>query len=254
MHPILFRVFGFPISSFGVMMAVGFLVAAWLVSRRLREYGLDPEHASTILLYAMLGGVVGAKLYFAIDVSLRSGEPFLPLLFGRAGMTWYGGLLGGTVAVLVATRIHGLPTRLVANCVALAAPFGQACGRIGCFLVGDDYGRPSDLPWAVAFPEGSPPTLVAVHPTQLYEVLWLLLAGTILWKRRRRSPFLFGEYMIANGFGRFFIEFLRVNPRVALGLTEPQWIAIALVALGSLGLVYYRDKPETVATNATNAK
>jgi len=244
MYPILFRVFDFPISSFGVMMAVGFLVAAWIVSRRLREYGLDPEHASTILLYAMLGGVVGAKLYFAIDVGIRTHEPFLGLLFARAGMTWYGGLFGGAVAVLLATRIHKLPTRLVASCVGLAAPFGQACGRVGCFLVGDDYGRPSDLPWAVAFPNGAPPTLVPVHPTQLYEVLWLLVAGAVLWKRRARSPFLFGEYMIANGVGRFFIEILRVNPRVGLGLTEPQWIAIALIVLGATGWVYYRDKPE----------
>src|SRR5262245_12735624 len=180
MYPILFHFFGFPISTFGVMMAVGFLVSAWIVSRRLAEYGLDPEYSSTILIYAMIGGVLGSKLYFAVDESLRTGQPFLALLLSRAGITWYGGLIGGTLLVTTASRFHGLPTRVISSCVATAAPFGQACGRIGCFLVGDDYGRPTGVPWGIAFPEGAPPTDVPVHPTQLYEVAWLLLVGALL--------------------------------------------------------------------------
>jgi len=247
MHPILFHVFGFPISTFGVMMAAGFLVSAWIVGIALRERGLDPDHASTILVYAMLGGIVGSKLYFAVDESLRTDQAFWSLLFSRAGITWYGGLIGGTVAVTLGTRLHGLPTRTVANAVALAAPFGQALGRIGCFLVGDDYGRPTDLPWGIAFPEGAPPTWTPVHPTQLYEMAWLLCAGALLWRRRQRSPFLFGEYLALAGLGRFLIEFLRVNPRVALGLTEPQWIGMVLFALGTAGWIYFRTRPEPAA-------
>jgi phosphatidylglycerol:prolipoprotein diacylglycerol transferase len=250
MYPILFELFGFPISTFGVMMAVGFLLSAWIVGRRLREYGADPEHASTILIYAMVGGVLGSKLYFSIDESLRTGAPFFELLLSRAGITWYGGLVGGTLAVVLGTRIHGLSTRMVASCVATAAPFGQACGRIGCFLVGDDYGRPTDLPWGVAFPEGAPPTTVPVHPTQLYEVAWLLALGAFLWQRRRTSPFLFGEYLIGAGIGRFVIEVWRVNERVALGLTEAQWIALGLVGLGALGLLYFKRRPEPRLSNA----
>ena len=88
MHPILFHFFGFPISTFGVMMAVGFLVSAWIVARRLGEYGLDPEFSSTILIYAMIGGVLGSKLYFAVDESLRSGHAFFELLLSRAGITY----------------------------------------------------------------------------------------------------------------------------------------------------------------------
>jgi len=250
LYPILFEIFGFPISTFGVMMAVGFLVSAWIVAKRLREYGADPEASSTILIYAMVGGVVGSKLYFAVDESLRTGYPFLPLLLSRAGITWYGGLIGGTLLVVLATRIHGLSTRMVASCVATAAPFGQACGRIGCFLVGDDYGKPTDLPWGVAFPEGAPPTLVPVHPTQLYEVAWLLLLGALLWRRRRTSSFVFGEYLIGAGIGRFAIEFWRVNTPVAQGLTEAQWIALGLVALGGLGCLYFRGRPEPLPANA----
>ena len=250
MYPILFHFFGFPISTFGVMMAVGFLVSAWIVARRLGEYGLDPEFSSTILIYAMIGGVLGSKLYFAVDESLRSGQPFLALLLSRAGITWYGGLIGGTLLVTLATRLHGLPTRVVASCVATAAPFGQACGRIGCFLVGDDYGRPTDLPWGIAFPEGAPPTELPVHPTQLYEVGWLLLVGALLWRRRRSSPFLFGEYLAAAAVGRFAIEFLRINQPLAFGLTQPQWIAVGLFTLGTAGWLYFRSRPEPLAVDS----
>jgi len=250
MHPILFHFFGFPISTFGVMMAVGFLVSAWIVARRLAEYRLDPELSSTILIYAMIGGVLGSKLYFAVDESIRSGAPFLSLLLSRAGITWYGGLIGGTLLVVIATRIHQIPTRVVSSCVATAAPFGQACGRIGCFLVGDDYGRTTDLPWGIAFPEGAPPTDLPVHPTQLYEVAWLLLIGAVLWRRRRTSPFLFGEYLIGAAVGRFAIEFLRVNEPLALGLTQPQWIAVGLFTLGLCGWLYFRGRPEPISLEA----
>ena len=250
MYPILFEIFGFPISTFGVMMAVGFLVSAWIVGRRLGEYGLDPEFSSTILIYAMIGGVIGSKLYFAIDESLRTDHPFSSLLLSRAGITWYGGLIGGTLLVALATRIHRVSTRAVSSCVANAAPFGQACGRIGCFLVGDDYGRPTDLPWGIAFPKGAPPTSLPVHPTQLYEVAWLLLIGTLLWRRRRGSPFLFGEYLMAAATGRFAIEFLRVNEPLALGFTQPQWIAIALFTLGACGWLHFRNRPESPAQAA----
>jgi phosphatidylglycerol---prolipoprotein diacylglyceryl transferase len=261
MYPILFEFFGFPISTFGVMMAVGFLVSAWVVGRRLGEYGLDPELSSTILIYAMIGGVVGSKLYFAIDESLRTGAPFLELLLSRAGITWYGGLIGGTLFVTLATRWHEIPTRVVASCVANAAPFGQACGRIGCFLVGDDYGRETNVPWAVAFPKGAPPTqdpvtgrIFAVHPTQLYEVAWLLLIGAVLWRRRRTSPFLFGEYLMLAAVGRFVIEFLRVNEPLALGFTQPQWIAIGLFTLGASGWLWFRGRPEPLPVRAPAAR
>src|SRR5215468_2402415 len=211
MYPVLFTIPGidFPISTFGVMLAAGFLVGTWITGIRLGEEGYEPD-ATTLLIYVMLGGILGAKLYFAVDTHLRDGEPFASLLFARAGLTWYGGLLGGA-----------------------------ALGAIGCFLVGDDYGGRTELPWGVRFPEGSPPTDVPVHPTQLYEVAWLLPVAALLWARRRRSPFLFGEYLALNGLGRLVIEHWRVNPRVALGLTEPQWIGIALVVAGVGGWIHY---------------
>jgi phosphatidylglycerol:prolipoprotein diacylglycerol transferase len=247
MYPTLFRIplLDFPISSFGVMLAVAFLVGSWITARRMAEEGLDPELATTLLVYVMLGGIFGSKLYFAVDVSLREGIPFTKLLFARDGITWYGGLLMATFVGAIGCRIHGLPIKTFADCTAVGGAVGQALGRIGCFLVGDDYGRPSSLPWAVAFPQGSPPTLEAVHPTQLYEVAWLLVVAGVLWSRRRKSPFLFGEYVAANGLGRIVIESWRVNPKVALGLTEPQWIGLGLIVLGVSGWLFYRRREST---------
>jgi phosphatidylglycerol:prolipoprotein diacylglycerol transferase len=205
----------------------------------MEEEGLDPELASTLLIYAMFGGLLGSKLYFTIDVGIRTGAPLSELFFNRAGITWYGGLIGGLLACYIGARIHKLDFRTLANCSASTLAVGQSLGRIGCFLVGDDYGEPSTLPWAVAFPEGAPPTFERVHPTQLYEVAWLLPVAAFLWWRRKRSPFVFGEYLMANGAGRIVIEQWRVNPEVALGMTEPQWIGVGLVVAGLAGWLFY---------------
>jgi len=243
MYPDLFTIpwLDVPITTFGACMAIAFLVGTWITGRRMGEEGLDPD-ATTLLIYVMIGGILGSKLYFAIDVHLHSGIPLSELLFARAGITWYGGLIGATLLGALGCRIHGIPVKTFADCTAVAAPVGQAIGRLGCFLVGDDYGRPTGLPWGIAFPRGAPPTDVPVHPTQLYEIAWLLPVAGLLWTRRHRSPFLFGEYLALNGLGRIAIESWRVNPRVALGLTEPQWIGIALIALGLGGWLYFRAR------------
>ena len=242
MYPELFRIGDFSISTFGLMLAASFLVGSWITAKRMTEEGLDPELVTTLLMYVMLGGVVGSKLYFAVDVALRTDVPFTKLLFARDGITWYGGLIAATLVGAIGCRVHGVPVRTFANCTAVGGAVGQSIGRLGCFLVGDDYGRVSDVPWAMSFPRGAPPTLDRVHPTQLYEILWLLPVAALLWSRRRSSPFLFGEYVALNGLGRLVIESWRVNPQVALGLTEPQWIGALLIALGTTGWLYYWRK------------
>ncbi len=249
MYPVVFTIpwIEFPISSFGVMMALGFLVGTWITSMRMQEEGLDPELATTLLLYVMLGGVIGSKLYYAIDVSLREERAFLSLLFARDGITWYGGLIAGVGIGALGCRIHRVPVVVFMNCCAVGVAVGQALGRVGCFLVGDDYGHATDVPWALAFPQGAPPTFDPVHPTQLYEAVWLLAIAGLLWRRRRSSPFLFGEYLALNGLGRLVVEVWRVNQRVALGLTEAQWIGIALLIVGALGWARLRSRPLAAA-------
>lgn len=247
MYPILFEIGNFSVSTFGLMVAVGFLVGTHFVAKFFEEKGLNPDHATTVMLYAMVGGVLGAKIYYSIDFAIRTDDTFWSLLWQRAGMTFYGGLLGGILATCLGAKIHKIPLFLVSQAAAFAMAIGQAFGRIGCFLVGDDYGQPTDLPWGVAFPEGAPPIDIPVHPTQLYESFWLFLVFGYLWKRRAKSPFLFGEYMMLNGLGRFCVEILRLNPKVA-GLSQAQWIAILLIVVGAALWSGFRAKQSLAPT------
>ena len=248
MYPELFTIPGinYTVSSFGVMMSLGFLFGYWITCIRMEQLGLDPEPVTNILVWIMLGGVIGSKLYYAVDVSLREGYPFFDLFFARAGITWYGGLMGGALAGVLGCRFHKVSTFSFANAVAPALAAGQSLGRIGCFLVGDDYGKVTDVPWAMSFPEGAPPTFETVHPTQLYEVAWLIPVAGFLWWRRDKSPFLLGEYLALNGAGRIVIEHWRVNEQVLFGLTEPQVIGVGLIAIGTALWLYFRANGPTL--------
>ena len=232
MYPILFRIGDFEVTSFGAMVAIGALVGLWLFRRELGRSGL-PESANDAAVAGVLGGLAGAKLLWTVE---HAGEgPLLSLLLSRGGMSWFGGLIGGVGAGLWVMRRRGLPVvaTLAAATPALAA--GHAIGRIGCFLVGDDYGRPSDLPWAVAFPEGLPPINVAVHPTQLYEAAALAAVSWALLRWRRRGlpdTVILGRYLVLAGAIRFAIEFIRVNVRVFGPLTLAHLVSLALLAAG----------------------
>jgi phosphatidylglycerol:prolipoprotein diacylglycerol transferase len=163
------------------------------------------------------------------------GEPFFDLLTDRGGMSWFGGLVGGIGAGLAAMAIKRWPILQTLSAATPALAAGHLLGRIGCFLVGDDYGRPTSLPWGVAFPEGLPPIDVPVHPTQLYEAVFL---GVLLWLlvrwRRRRAPdaVVGGRYLALSGGFRFVLEFLRVNVRVLGPLTVAHLFALAVVVVG----------------------
>lgn len=197
-------------------------------------------------LAGVIGGMVGAKLLWVAE---HAGEaPLLDLLLSRGGMSWFGGLAGGlltAIGVMVRKRIPVLPT-LAAATPALV--IGHAIGRIGCFLVGDDYGRPTDLPWGVAFPEGLPPTTVPVHPTQIYEALSLVAVAWLLlrWRNERRpDTFVIGAYLILAGSIRFAIEFLRINDPVIGVLTVAHLASLSAAIIGALILIQRLWVPQT---------
>ena len=181
----------------------------------------------------IFGGLAGAKLLWVAEHFGE--EPFVSLLLSRGGMSWFGGFAGGLLAGLVVMRIRRLPITGVLAAATPGLAIGHAIGRIGCFLVGDDYGRPSNLPWAVAFPEGLPPTVVPVHPTQLYEAIALLPIAFVLirWRRSGRDDrFVLGGYLVMAGALRFAIEFVRVNERVLGPLTVAHLASQAAAAAG----------------------
>jgi phosphatidylglycerol:prolipoprotein diacylglycerol transferase len=234
MYPVLFRIGDFEITSFGVLVAVASLVGIWIFNRELHRTGL-PHDAADAAVAGVIGGLLGAKLLWTIEFSGEA--PISDLLFSRGGLSWFGGLLGGVGTGLWMLRRRRVPIVPALAAATPALAIGHAIGRVGCFLVGDDYGRPSDLPWAVAFPDGRPPTAVPVHPTQLYESVALAVIAWLLLRWRRGAVadrVVLGRYFILAGSVRFSIEFVRVNAHILGPLTLAQLISLALVVAGLL--------------------
>jgi len=231
-YPVIFRIGSLDITSFGVFVALGALAGLWVFRRELSRSGL-PGEALDAAVYGLVGGLIGAKLLYVFE-HLDEGS-FLGLFFDRGGMSWFGGFAGGLIAGFLTIRLKRWPTVAVLSAATPALAVGQLLGRVGCFLVGDDYGRPTDLPWGVAFPEGLPPTTVPVHPAQIYEAIFLAFFMWLLirWRRRGLSDAaVLGRYFVGVGAFRFALEFVRVNTRVLGPLTVAHMFALAVVLLG----------------------
>ena len=233
-YPVLFRIGSFEITSFGALVALGALAGLWIFRRELQRSSL-PEHGIDAAVAGILGGMVGAKLLWTLEH--LGEEPVLDLLLSRGGMSWFGGFAGGILAGVWMMRRRSLPIMPVLAAATPALTAGHAIGRVGCLLVGDDYGRPTDLPWGIAFPEGLPPTFVRVHPTQIYEALALLPLTLLLirWRRAGRDDrFVVGAYLVLAGAIRFAIEFLRVDERVLGNLSVAHLASVGAIAAGAL--------------------
>lgn len=240
MLPVLFRIGSFDITSFGAMVALGALAGLWLFRRELARAGL-PDAALDAAVYGLVGGLLGAKLLY-VSEHLNEGS-FWSLFLDRGGMSWFGGFVGGLLAGYATIRAKRWPMLAVLAAATPALAVGQMLGRVGCFLVGDDYGSPTTLPWGVAFPRGLPPTLDRVHPTQIYEALFLGVLAWVLigWRRRGLADrVVLGRYFVIAGAFRFLLEFVRVNTRVVGPLTVAHFFALAVVVLG---LVLLRSGP-----------
>ena len=229
-------IFGLELKTFGLMFALSFVASGLVVGRRLLELGKPGDWAYEIVFAALIGGVIGAKLWWAIETN----ELTFSGLFSGSGLTWYGGALGGAAGVLLWASRHGMRNLSLLDICAPALAVGYAVGRVGCQLSGDgDYGGPSDLPWAMAYPDGVVPTEEEVHPTPIYETFAMGLVGFALWRLRNafRPGALFALYLVLAGLERFLVEFVRRNEPVALGLTTAQLFSIGLIVAGATWLV-----------------
>jgi phosphatidylglycerol:prolipoprotein diacylglycerol transferase len=249
-YPLTFQLGPLTVTGYGIMMMVAFLMAGWAIQLDLRRRGLSEEFAADIVFAAVIGGIVGAKIWYV----LLTGD--WDALIRRGGFVWYGGFLGGVAGVLATGAWRRVPARWTMELTAAPLALGYALGRVGCFLVNDDYGIPSTLPWAMKFPEGLPPTtvanlkqfhvafpadanplqLVAVHPTQIYETTLMLLAFAWLWRlrdHRHGVGWRFGVYLVLAGVERFLIEMVRAKDDRLLGpFSLAQATSVLLVVAG----------------------
>ena len=238
MYPYLFEIGPITIASFGAMVALGFISALYVLNLDLKRKGLDDELGSTIITTCMVGGLVGAKLYFVLFETPPNQDwaTLFDQLFSGYGLTWYGGFVVASAGVIWQIRRHNAPLGQVVDSVSIALALGYAIGRIGCQLAGDgDYGVPTDLPWEMAYPDGVVPTLEKVHPAPVYETLSHLGIAALLWSVRTRiqTPGTsFAIYLVLAGIARFAVESIRINPRVLWGYSEAQLISIVFVLFG----------------------
>jgi phosphatidylglycerol:prolipoprotein diacylglycerol transferase len=233
------------LQAFGLMFALAFLAAGALVHKRLGEIGRPADWAYEMGFAALVGGVVGSRVYFVVQNYDSVREDLLGRLFSGSGLVWYGGAIGGALAVVLWAWYRDFLTPALLDLAAPALALGYAIGRCGCQLSGDgDYGRPWSGPWAMAYPDGTLPTDRTVHPTPIYETLAMGLGAWVLWqlRDRYRAGVLFAIYLVYAGAERFLVEFIRRNHHVALGLTTAQLESLAMMVVGAIGLYAVRRR------------
>ncbi len=270
MCPVLFQVGPFTIYSYGLMLALGFLVASWLMTKEYRRKKLDPNLAGNITLIALVAGVIGSKILYLLEHWDQFVANPSAMAFSPGGLSFFGGLFLATAAIYVYTRSKKIDFLTVADGTSPGLMLGYGVARLGCHFAGDgDYGFPTDLPWGTnysggtyppseafrnfpeltsQYPGGIVPDATLCHPTPVYEFLICAAFFLILWKYRTSittTGRLFMLYLVLAGIERFAIEFLRINPRVALGLSEYQFIAASLVLIGVIGWQMLSRKART---------
>lgn len=248
------------VTGFGIMMMLAFLVGGWLIDRECRRNGFASDYVGDIIFGAVVGGIIGAKVWFAALHGIAT-------LLDRGGLVFYGGLVGGTIGVVANGWRRRVPMQWTAQLVAPALAAAYAVGRVGCYVVGDDYGVPTTLPWGVRFPQGMPPTtaqslrefhvavpasaapgtIFAVHPTQLYEIAAMLVVFAVIWRWRtlpRGTGWLFGTYMVLAGLERFAVEILRAKDDRLLGaFSVAQVASVVMVIVGVVVMKELTPRP-----------
>lgn len=233
--------------TFGLMMALGFVAASIVVYFELKRKGLNPECVYWIAIAAAAGGLIGSKVhYLLLHLNDLKDDP-LSSAFSGAGLVWYGGFIGGLGAAIIVIRLYRLPWGKAFDAGAPGVALGYAFGRMGCFLNGDDYGRPSDLPWAMEFPDGSPPTQfgIRVQPTQLYESFSSLLIFALLMlvrKKLKRDWALTCLYVALAGMERFLVEFVRAN---RTGQSQQQILALVTALVAGAAFIWVQSRPSS---------
>jgi phosphatidylglycerol:prolipoprotein diacylglycerol transferase len=237
------NVLGLSIKLFGVMFALGFLACGAVLARRLHELDQPADWAYEMVFAALVGGLVGARVYFLIQHWSTVEHDLVGSAFSGTGLVWYGGAIGGALGILGWARWRAVLNWTTIDMSATVLALGYAIGRIGCQVSGDgDYGIRSNLPWAMGYPKGTVPTApgVKVQPTPIYETVAMCLVAWLLWRLRDRlrPGVIFALYLVLSGLERLLVEFIRRNREIAVGLTAPQLESIGLMVVGAAALAW----------------
>lgn len=255
--PIAVTLLGIPIRWYGLILVVGAAVAIWLAQREARRRGIAAAVVSDAVIWVGLAALVGGRLLYVIQNELGSlaSHPAHILMVWMGGLSFYGGLIAGLLALVVFAWRRGLPVLAVLDVAAPAAAIGQAIGHLGCLVGGDSYGIPTDLPWAVIYrnPAAMAPQGIPLHPTQAYEAVLLGLLFVGLWIGRERlgrigDGALAAAYLLGLAAIRFGLFFLRDEPGVLFGLKTAQLIGLAIAALAVVLFIVARQERRPTTT------
>ena len=232
------------IGTFGLMLWFSAVFACWVLYLNFKRWKIDAD-AISIIAFATVAGVVGAKLYHVLEKPEQlMAHP--SLLISRAGFAWFGGMIAGVAALLWQGGTYKIrPLRMLDLCAPSAA-LGYGIGRWGCQLSGDgDYGIPTKMWFGMSYPHGIVPTMQKVYPTPIFEFIAATIIFYILWRRSRpgtprRLGQITGEYLIWTGAARFLVEFIRRNPKIFLDLTNAQWASVGSILIGIVLLWWAR--------------
>jgi phosphatidylglycerol:prolipoprotein diacylglycerol transferase len=250
------------IPTFGLMVATAMLAAYFVMRADLARRGISPKSsglAEAFIAVPCLAGIVGAKLYHVLETPRELFDNPVGEIFSQFGFAWFGGLLAGMAGFVWVARRNRVPLLSALDSGSAAAALGYGIGRIGCFLSGDgDYGIPTSLPWGMSFPNGLVPTDQRVHPTPIYELIAACAIAWVLWRMGARAAAkasgagatgvalkpgaVFAMYLVLTGVARFLVEFIRINPRSFVGMTNAQAASLASIIAGVVLWVWLKKK------------
>ena len=253
MHPVLFEYGRITLYTYGLFVALAFIAGLWLAGREAERRGLDPRMVQDLGFLVLIAAILGARLFFVlIEWRHFVDHPLQVFEIWKGGLVFYGGFTAAILAGVLYVRAKELPTWDVGDLAVPSLALGQALGRLGCFFAGCCFGAECDLPWAVTFsdPRSLAPLGVALHPSQLYAAAAnLVIFAVLYWGVRLRqssSGQVLGSYLVLYPTTRFLLEFLRDDPRGALGgLSTSQALGIPLLAVGLWILFTRRPGRET---------
>jgi phosphatidylglycerol:prolipoprotein diacylglycerol transferase len=248
MYPVLFKMGNISVSSFSVMVLIAFLTAYILGEHDFKRKGINSNLVDLLLIATVVGGLGGAKIMFLYQQVTLSSFIADPVRYLASGFTFFGGLIGAILLTWLVTQMKRVSFLVVTDLMAPLLVIAYGIGRIGCFLVGDDYGNPTNVPWAMTFPHGSPPTTQYVHPTQIYDTICMFILFAILWRIRKKdrpAGWMTAVTFIILGIQRFLMEIIRhTTPSSIPGLTESQLIAIGFAVVGAVMLWVIKNRPD----------